>query len=274
MRNFFLSEQFAYQSRWAVYAEKAGQSAGCRAGKPRGAGTGFGLTRRALVSGAGSGLAGRGGLGRRDTVGRGEPLRRFRDGDTCCFEAHPSCFSKRRTGARGDCFRNGNGSSDGGFAGVARQVRWQRAVRPREGRGVQEYDGRDLPDLRRAGPLSGRRFPVVIRLISGVCCLLCPETNGGGVHKYVRTIRWVCARCGVGRRVFRVLYTVRYPSRSGCRGDRRCTRNRRSPAASPSEALSESDQVKSSRPLRLSTSGCSSNLFRVLGRTPAFGAIP
>ena len=46
MRNFFLSEQFAYQSRRVVYAEKAGQSAGCRAGKPRGAGTGFGLTRR------------------------------------------------------------------------------------------------------------------------------------------------------------------------------------------------------------------------------------
>ena len=45
MRNFFLSEQFAYQSRRVVYAEKAGQSAGCRAGKPRGAGTGFGLTR-------------------------------------------------------------------------------------------------------------------------------------------------------------------------------------------------------------------------------------
>lgn len=45
---------------------------------------------------------------------------------------------------------------DGGIAGIVRQVRWQRAVRPREGRVVQKYDGRNLPDFRWAGSLSER----------------------------------------------------------------------------------------------------------------------
>ena len=102
MRNFFLSEQFAYQSRRAAYAEKAGQSAGCRAGKPRGAGTGFGLTRRdpdqrgrVRVGGPGrTGLPGYGGAGRTASPISGRRYLLFRSASVMFFKAES--WSARR----------------------------------------------------------------------------------------------------------------------------------------------------------------------------------
>ena len=87
MRNFFLSEQFAYQSRRAVYAEKAGQSAGCRAGKPRGAGTGFGLTRRDPGGPGRTGSPGYGGAGRTVSPISGRRYLLFRSASVIFFKA-------------------------------------------------------------------------------------------------------------------------------------------------------------------------------------------